>query len=70
MRFKRKCVFDAREPVYFYPIRIAPETSPLISTVSTVSFEVGKRISVTENAEITPGVDALVVKQCSSTERS
>lgn len=67
MRFKIKCVFDAREPVYFYPTRIGPETSPLLSTVS---FEVGKRIFVTENAEITPEVDALVVKQCSSTERS
>lgn len=61
MRFKTKRLFEAREPVYFYPLRIGPGSSPLIATAA---FEVGKRISVTQNEEITPEVDVLVAKQC------
>lgn len=61
MRFKIKCLFEAREPVYFYPLRKGPETTPL---VSSTALEVGKRISITCNEEVTPEVEILVVKQC------
>lgn len=61
MRFRSKCLFEAREPVYFFPLRTGPETTPRIATTA---LRVGKRISVTRNEEVIPEVDVLVIKQC------
>lgn len=60
IRFKAKYIFNAREPVFFFPIKADSETSP---SICDIPLEVGKRISVTRDEEVTPMVDVLVVKQ-------